>query len=499
MKKIWSLLLCTVMMFNMVVTANAGGKLDGAEKYTLGSNMDGELYEDDSVVYKFKLSNAGKISIKFAADFPYLYMELFDQDGQRLWNRSLYDNDTTQEIRFLEDLYLCEGTYYLSITNNNNAYGEYEIEINETPVYESFSEEQNGSNNSTKTSNQITHLNEYIGCIAMNDNADVYKFELSESGNMAFDLFANMPYLYVELFDEYGQRLWDRSIYDNDTTQEIRFQQDFHLTKGLYYISFSSSNHGEYKFEFLFTSAYETFSEDKENNNNQTKSANLIEVNHQYNGQLAINDDVDIYRVNLTDANPVLCITGKMPYLYVELFDELGQRVWYSSIYDNDLTNEINFSKAVKSETGIHYLSISGSSNQGVYSFYLTDGGDVVKPNVVNSTIKVVINGKSVVFDQPPVSENGRTLVPLRAIFEALGAEVLWDGNTQTVTSTKGGTKISLQLGSTQMYVNGSVVTLDVPAKVINSRTLVPVRAVSEAFGCDVDWDGNTQTVYITQ
>ena len=118
-----------------------------------------------------------------------------------------------------------------------------------------------------------------------------------------------------------------------------------------------------------------------------------------------------------------------------------------------------------------------------------------IDPNVI--TVKV--NNVAVKFDQTPIIENGRTLVPLRAIFEALGAEVGWDGATQTVTASKADIQISLQIGSNKMHVNDDIKTLDVPAQLINSRTLVPVRAISEAFGCKVDWDGTTRTVIITQ
>jgi len=113
--------------------------------------------------------------------------------------------------------------------------------------------------------------------------------------------------------------------------------------------------------------------------------------------------------------------------------------------------------------------------------------------------IKVKVNNELVVFDQPPVLENGRTLVPLRAIFEALGAEVEWEDSTQTVTAIREETEISLQIGSTKMTVNSDVKTLDVPAKLLNGRTLVPVRAISEALGCIVNWNETTQTVLITQ
>lgn len=113
--------------------------------------------------------------------------------------------------------------------------------------------------------------------------------------------------------------------------------------------------------------------------------------------------------------------------------------------------------------------------------------------------ISVRVDGIRLIFDQPPVAESGRTLVPVRAIFEALGATVEWDGDTQTVTSRRDSDVVSLKLGSKRMYVNNTEKTLDVPAKALNGRTLVPVRAISEAFGCDVIWDGNTRTVFITQ
>jgi hypothetical protein len=112
--------------------------------------------------------------------------------------------------------------------------------------------------------------------------------------------------------------------------------------------------------------------------------------------------------------------------------------------------------------------------------------------------ISVTLNGVQVQFDQPPVIQDGRTLVPLRAIFEALGATVDWCGDTQTVTAVKDDITVSLQIGSNELIRNGENITLDVPAQLIGGRTVVPARAVAESFGADVEWDGNTQTVIIT-
>lgn len=112
-------------------------------------------------------------------------------------------------------------------------------------------------------------------------------------------------------------------------------------------------------------------------------------------------------------------------------------------------------------------------------------------------TITVTLDGKVLTFDQNPIIVNSRTLVPLRAIFEGLGASVSWNQDTQTVTSVKGDTTISMTIGKTEMRKNGEVITLDVAPQIVGNRTLVPVRAVAESFNCLVDWNGETQTVII--
>jgi len=112
--------------------------------------------------------------------------------------------------------------------------------------------------------------------------------------------------------------------------------------------------------------------------------------------------------------------------------------------------------------------------------------------------ISIIVNGNEVTFDSPPIIEDGRTLVPLRAIFESLEADVQWDPIERKVTSTKGDTTIVLYIGNREAWVNGESVILDVPPIIVNGRTLVPVRFVSESFGGDVKWDGIERIVRIT-
>ena len=116
-----------------------------------------------------------------------------------------------------------------------------------------------------------------------------------------------------------------------------------------------------------------------------------------------------------------------------------------------------------------------------------------------NDEISVTLNGKRINFpDQPPIIKNDRTLVPLRAIFEAMGATIDLNGATQTVTAQRGGRIIQLTIGSTKAMIGDKEYFLDVAPIIHNERTLVPVRFVAESFDAHVWWDASTRTVEIT-
>ncbi len=117
---------------------------------------------------------------------------------------------------------------------------------------------------------------------------------------------------------------------------------------------------------------------------------------------------------------------------------------------------------------------------------------------VLSDGINVVMNGRVVSFpDVEPQNINGRVLVPIRTISEERGADVSYDAETKQVLIVKGDTEILLTLGSQEAYVNGELIMLDTPAMVIEGRTMVPVRFVSENMDATVEWDGNAQIVYI--
>lgn len=112
--------------------------------------------------------------------------------------------------------------------------------------------------------------------------------------------------------------------------------------------------------------------------------------------------------------------------------------------------------------------------------------------------VSIYINGEKQSFSNQAVIENSSTLVPLRGIFESLGANVQWNQSTQTIDASKGNTKVWLKIGSKNAKVNDSAINLSVPAQVKNGKTLVPLRFISESLGANVQWNQKTQTVTIT-
>lgn len=127
------------------------------------------------------------------------------------------------------------------------------------------------------------------------------------------------------------------------------------------------------------------------------------------------------------------------------------------------------------------------------------DSAVVDEAEAKKNQIKVEVNGAKISFDQDPIIIDGYTLVPMRNIFAKLGAEVSWDAENRKVTAYKGGSTIEIPVDCNYYYVNGELKWLDVPSQIINGRTLVPLRAVAEALGCSVYYHADRKLVTITQ
>lgn len=144
---------------------------------------------------------------------------------------------------------------------------------------------------------------------------------------------------------------------------------------------------------------------------------------------------------------------------------------------------EITLPTSVKEITMMEYFTmISGISPQ----------------EISGPMIFVKVNGEEIYFeDQEPVLKENRTLVPVRALLENIGAEVKWDQKAQKVSAKKDDMDIELIIGSKVAKVNGKEVNLDVPAEVLNNRTMIPLRFISENLGYKVKFDNENSPIYM--
>ena len=128
-----------------------------------------------------------------------------------------------------------------------------------------------------------------------------------------------------------------------------------------------------------------------------------------------------------------------------------------------------------------------------------TDDGIVIVEYLWDDAIKIYINGEQITPDTNPIILDSRTMVPIRAIAEKLGYSVNWFSDTETISMQNGSDLIQLSIDSKSMYHNSYNIILDVAPLIYDSRTYLPVRAVAEAMGCNVDWNDSERAIYITK
>lgn len=264
-----------------------------------------------------------------------------------------------------------------------------------------------------------------------------------------------------------------------------------------------------------------------------------VGINKMYLGVEAYSKVDNLYKMYLYDLNPETDELKKVFSVEAESNEDgVDQSVWannktyYSYVNSGGIQSSINSDNYASWEkaawTAVHdAANISGASdgNFGYEGFnqsevelktYINASGMrftekpvvifedhsqlaelAVKPDIVT----VVIDGQTIQFpaQDPVIVGEGTTLVPMRTIFEALGAEVGWqeENGVQTIIATTEDTTINMTIDSSEFFVNGERRELEVPVQLMNDKTMVPLRAISESLGCYVGWDQDAQTVII--
>ncbi|MBR5517712.1 MAG: hypothetical protein IKV86_01635 [Clostridia bacterium] len=347
---------------------------------------------------------------------------------------------------------------------------------------------------------------EYVDWVGMSLYAQKYFLgnpDASETDQIAFKTGANSnPVIVVkEIVEKYGDRkpiMISESGCGHTVVQKNENTTDFAVQRLREYLCYLPMVYPQIKviayFDNYVTSNAESYDFRLSSNSKMlneyvrlTKTARFIQDEHENSSDLSYRKIWNT--IYLNSIFPVSC--------YAHKYNTELEKVTYF-IDDNyvGVATEIPYTSYIDAGNypGTHTLKAIA---------LFKDGQTMTKSYTVNIAapyrdITVEISGEKIYFDQDPMLYNNRTMVPMRKIFEELGATVTWDQNTQTVTGKKGERTVTVTIGSNTMYVNNTKYTLDTPPMVVSGRTLVPARAIAEGMGAKVSWNQDNALVSIT-
>lgn len=497
--------------------------------------------EDDSWYYRWypiDIPADGKLEVSLIGDSElYFSIQICNEDKDKSYS---YDSGRDKTLKTSE--YLSEGSYYIKVETSryDDLSGDYTLKTSFEAQSLPNDKEKNDSFQKAISYNIDTKITGHIGYMTgpKFDEIDWYCINIPVEGYLNVSLLAD-PEVYATI-----------GLYRNDGAGRITYAygQDKVLTinspllPGEYYLRVSCDEYNGAG-GYTLSNTFKTFGKTNESEPNDSfqKSKEMSE-NGIYVGTLGSysnneKDEKDWYKITVPAG----------VYLRADLATEetLGATI---GIYNVDGGSQMTYAYTrnggnakcyKKIETaGTYYICVNAPSGYGRYAVMATTSISEPKhasslavpadpsayqavtiptsttvettPTVSKNETKNYIilqvdnplmnaNGKPEAIDigigTTPIIYNGRTLVPIRAIVEKMGGTVGWDGETASITLTYQGITIKLIVDSATATVNGATKTLDVAPIVLNGRTLLPIRFITENFGGEVDWDGTTSTI----
>ena len=243
--------------------------------------------------------------------------------------------------------------------------------------------------NSISNATSISFNTQYSGYITANNEKDVYRFSLSSSGKINISVKANIYETNYYIYDASGNEIWNKKYcYWNDNTQQMTYDEALDLTKGTYYFAVVRySGTGNYNFKITFATADETFSEPQGGNNNSIGVADAITLGSTYKGQLAINDDKDLYKFTLSSSGRInISVKANIYETNYYIYDASGNEIWNKKYcYWNDATQQMVYDETLDLSEGTYYFAVVRYSGTGNYSFNIH--GHTYKNVVTKATL----------------------------------------------------------------------------------------------------------------
>ncbi len=258
-KKILSVLMTAVMAASLCsvlpTMVSADSNLDTAVNYTLGTTVSDMITNtQNKVLYKFTISNSGRISLSSVAKIYRVNYYIYNSVGEEVWYCTrVCANDNTGQSSIFETIDLLSGTYYFCVEQNSGT-GEYNFKMTFSSANESFSESYNNNDNELALANSINIGTKYNGQIAVNDSKDFYKFTLSSSKRLVISSVAKIYRVNYYIYNSVGDEVWYCTrVCANDNTGQSSISETIDLSSGTYYFCVEqNSGTGNYSFSISY-------------------------------------------------------------------------------------------------------------------------------------------------------------------------------------------------------------------------------------------------------
>lgn len=400
-----SVLLTVAIMATFAVIPGSAAEIEltaGSSISTATSVVFGTTYNDSITAsstkdfYSLELLSSGKITLSFSGEIAAVDLYLYDGNGNQLWDNCYVNaNSASGMISYSKSFDLTKGTYYFGVIKDYNSTGNYSFSFNFASAGESFTETGTGVDNAISTANSIAFNKTYKGQIALNDEKDFYKIDLTSSGKLTLNFNAQINAADLYLFDSTGKEIWKNySLTANSSTGEIAYSVALNLTKDTYYLDIVKDykSTGNYSFSTSFVSANESFDETGSGVNNTMDTSNTISLGTVYIGQIALVDEKDFYKFSLSSANSItLNFNAKMNNVDLYIYDSTGKEVWKNyNLYASGNSGEIAYSTKIDLSQGTYYLGVIKDSYTGTYDFSISVSGSVVTPPTATKTLSSI-------------------------------------------------------------------------------------------------------------
>lgn len=240
------------------------------------------------------------------------------------------------------------------------------------PMVQAIPIKADNTNNLEHNTTSISLDKQYYGNMTSSIHKRYYKFTLSSSGKISIIANSTITQTSYSIYDKNGTELWSDFYYSDDITNTSSINETFDLTSGTYYLLVDSNDYqGNYNFHISYKNAEESFRETGNGNDNSIATSNKISLGNTYNGQLALNDEKDIFKFVLPSSGRIkLNIKLAMYKMYCSIYDDRGNNVWNEYIFKDDIHKQSFINKNIDLTSGTYYLAISKEFDfTGTYSF----------------------------------------------------------------------------------------------------------------------------------